>query len=256
VGHQCIAGTKATTSTRVYVLLTPPLPGTPAPGGEGLARIDLHSNSDVLDNPELLTWFLAHDASPNAASQIGRTPFMAAVAHAPLETVQLLRAHGADAGNTLPSAARSKTPGRLEVVCLLLDTGAPIDAVEYEHNALGFSSDFNLGPAVDLAVCYNSDEMLELLLERGARMEIVDYFEGRSVLQLATDFGSPRKGGMQMDLARGSPGETAEEVRAKLPRKPEIVGELYHGAKIKLIPVELAKQDVARSLMRQKLQKL
>ena len=141
---------------------------------------------------------------------------------------------------------------------LLLDTGAPIDAVEYEHNALGFSSDFNLGPAVNLAVCYNSDAMVELLLERGARTEIVDYFEGRSVLQLATDFGSPRKGEllkrrMQMDLARGCPGETAEEVRYW---KPEIVGELYHGAKIKLIPVELAKQDVARSLMRQKLQKL
>lgn len=101
---------------------------------------------------------------------------------------------------------------------LLLDIGAPIVAVEYEHNALGYSSDFNIGPALNLALCYISDEMAELLLERGPRTDIVDYFEGRSVLQLATDFRSPRKvklleRRMQMDLARRNPGETAEEAR-------------------------------------------
>ena len=95
-------------------------------------------------------------------------------ADAPLATVQLLLAHGGQVENALPAAARSKTPSRLDIARLLLDRGTPINAVEYEHSTLRFSSNFDLGGALNLALCYNSDEMVSLLLERGARTEIVD----------------------------------------------------------------------------------
>jgi ankyrin repeat protein len=117
---------------------------------------------------------------------------MVAAANAPLATVELLWSNGAEVGNALPCAARSKVPGRFEVIRFLLDNGAPIDAVEYEHNTYGFGSDFVIGSALNLAVCYGGDDTVELLLERGARIDIVD-FDGRSALELARKFGSPKK---------------------------------------------------------------
>ena len=140
---------------------------------------------------------------------------MVAAASAPVTTVQLLATYCAEVGNALPCAARSDVAGRLEVVRFLLDNGAPIDAVQYQHNAYGFGSDFDMGPALTLAVCYNSDDMVELLLERGCRTDIVD-FEGRNALQLAREFGSAKKVELlerhfQLERATGGLGERGKE---------------------------------------------
>ena len=78
---------------------------------------------------------------------------MAAAAKAPLETVQLLHQRGALPENTAPSTAKSSIPSCLKVLRFLLDIGAPIDAIEFQHNPQGYASNFNVGSALNLACC-------------------------------------------------------------------------------------------------------
>ena len=84
-------------------------------------------------------------------------------------------------------------PERLEVMTYLLEIGAPIDAIEFEHDARAAGSIFNAGSAINIASCepYGEEE-LEVLLTRGARTDIPD-FEGRTCLDIARRCGSPRK---------------------------------------------------------------
>ena len=74
----------------------------------------------------------------------------------------------------LPWAIRGKEPEDLEIVRFLLDIGAPIDGVEYEHDARLEDSyrPFSYGSAINRAVVFGSDDMVELLLPRGARTDI------------------------------------------------------------------------------------
>jgi ankyrin repeat protein len=123
---------------------------------------------------------------------------MAAAAKARLEAVQLLHQRGALPGNTAPSAARSPVASRLGVLRFLLHIGAPIDAIEFQHNPKGYASDFNVGSALNLACCWTSkssnnegEAMVEMLLARGARTNVPD-FSGRTALDLAREYGTER----------------------------------------------------------------
>jgi ankyrin repeat protein len=152
----------------------------------------------VLDKHELVVWFLDHGADPNAECKIGVSPFMEATSKASLEIVQLLHRHGARPGITATCAAQSSVPGRFEVLKYLLDIGTPIDAIDFEHNAIGQASIIQLGPAINHAVCNKEtntkekEKMIELLLARGARTDIPDYFFKRTAVDLAMEYGTSK----------------------------------------------------------------
>lgn len=85
-------------------------------------------------------------------------------------------------------------PENIDIVRFLLDIGAPIDATEYEHDpwlAANYQS-FNRGSAINRAVVDCSENMIELLLSRGARTDIVD-MNGDTCLDLVRKYGFSKK---------------------------------------------------------------
>jgi ankyrin repeat protein len=94
----------------------------------------------------------------------------------------------------LPWAIRDTGPENVDIVRFLLDIGAPIDAIEYEHDpwlAANYQA-FNRGSAINHAVVDCSEDMVELLLSRGARTDIVD-MNGNTCLDLVRKYGYSRK---------------------------------------------------------------
>lgn len=93
----------------------------------------------MLDDTDMVRWFLAHGADPNAESHHGLTPFLKAVQVRPLETVRLLHEAGASLSIAVPfvCAAPAAQDGeteadgaarRLQVLRYLLDNGADPEA--------------------------------------------------------------------------------------------------------------------------------
>jgi ankyrin repeat protein len=149
----------------------------------------------VLDNEPLLHWFLDHGANPNTSCTVRRTPFEEAARSSPLSTVRLLYEHGALPGNTAPVAAKSEVPGRLEVLRFLLDIGAPIDAMDHDHIPGGVGNQIIVGTPLMHACLGDTEEkdaMVEMLLQRGARTDIVDE-HGETAMDKAKRWGDQRK---------------------------------------------------------------
>lgn len=93
----------------------------------------------MLGDADLVRWFLAHGADPNAESHHGLTPFLKAVQERPLATVRLLHEAGSSLAIAIPfvCSARAAQVGeteadgaarRLEVLRYLLDNGADLEA--------------------------------------------------------------------------------------------------------------------------------
>ncbi|KAF9876693.1 hypothetical protein CkaCkLH20_05539 [Colletotrichum karsti] len=134
----------------------------------------------ILEDKELVEWFLAHGANPNAEARYGWTPWLRAIVWAPLEIVKLLHEAGGRLdlavpyvcyGRTSPNHA-AKFPDRMDVLQYLLDAGADIDARMWSHNRYGRMSHFDFGSAVNIAVYCGKDDIVEELLRRGARTDI------------------------------------------------------------------------------------
>jgi ankyrin repeat protein len=85
----------------------------------------------ILDDAQLVTWYLEHGADPNARCGLGSTPFSVAVQEHSLATIKLLRSHGADPriGNPLHYAVLRKCD-RVEVLEWLLAQGACVDKLQ------------------------------------------------------------------------------------------------------------------------------
>ncbi len=147
--------------------------------------------SHVVKNERLVRWFLSHGASPDApAINPAFTPVMSAARYAPLSIVKLIYAHGASHHDVLQTAAESAAEGRLEVMEFLLDDGADINAVKWEHDHESFTSFglLELGTALHYAAKSGYADKVELLLRRGARAEVLDS-TGKTALDLARAYG-------------------------------------------------------------------
>ncbi|KAI1300887.1 hypothetical protein F5Y03DRAFT_221226 [Xylaria venustula] len=131
----------------------------------------------VLHNEELVRWFLAHGADPNAETSMGMTPFLKAVGHEPLSMVKLLHEAGGSIDIAVPFACIPSAPtrppaeDRLEVLRYLLDLGADPNAPKWAHNRKGAHTDFNWGSTLNAVLANGRADLAEELLRRGARTD-------------------------------------------------------------------------------------
>ncbi|RYP63377.1 hypothetical protein DL771_009313 [Monosporascus sp. 5C6A] len=167
----------------------------------GLAVNEALSHSFVLQDENLVRWFLANGADPNAQSRNGLSPFLRAVSEAPLTTVQLLHAAGGSPALAVPFACSplpciprtsnedgSENRRRLALLRFLLDAGADPDARKWAHSSRGRASDFDWGSGLNLALVNGFDDLAEELLRRGARTDVVTFniaSRGETALELA-----------------------------------------------------------------------
>ncbi|KAL8814655.1 MAG: hypothetical protein Q9223_006139, partial [Gallowayella weberi] len=145
----------------------------------------------VIQDENLVQWFLSQGASPNIAPpRLARTPVMAAGVYGSLNTMKLLFAHGALNLDVLQSAAESPIADRLPIMEFILEKGADIDAVKWRHHQPSFEafSALELGTALHYAAKNGYVDRVELLLRRGADKSVLDS-TGRTALQLAEAYG-------------------------------------------------------------------
>ncbi|KAF2439154.1 ankyrin [Karstenula rhodostoma CBS 690.94] len=153
-------------------------------------NLSVDSCSLLLEHVDLVEHCLARGASPNASSPSGHTVMQRAVAYAPLEITKLLVAHGGTikGTNVLAHAAcahaqakatsGSQTPhfeDRRETIHYLLDQGALIDAhysATMNDKQTGDGVLFGTMTALHFAIAGNQADLVQLLLERGARIDL------------------------------------------------------------------------------------
>jgi ankyrin repeat protein len=144
----------------------------------------LSSHAVGADRIKLVKWLLENGADPNENSQAGLwTCLDIGVVHASIETVELLLKHGANIQNT-NSLLRACVYGRIEMINLLLDYG--IDVNEIPDNELTTDRDRKrgLGTALHIAARKNQEEVVRVLLKRGADRAMVDSLD-KTVLDIA-----------------------------------------------------------------------
>lgn len=91
--------------------------------------------------------------------------------------------------NALHMAVRSPRSGRYQVVEYLLNAGADVDAREYEGTErLSTRASSGLGTALHYAARKGREDLVRLLLERGASTEIRDTL-GRTAADVAREAG-------------------------------------------------------------------
>ena len=120
-------------------------------------------------------WFLDHGALPSSyCNGRGYSALDAAASFASPDIVMVLLDHGAMVSNTnaLHMAVRSTSRSRRsrrDMVEFLLDAGVDIDAIEHAGN-WPFSP--NYGTALHVAASCGHEDLVRLLLERGADTSI------------------------------------------------------------------------------------
>lgn len=144
-----------------------------------------NSNRFVLENIDLVTWFLSHSADPNARCVLDITPLSYAVNSAPFEVIKTLFAHGGsiNKGQLLHFAASRKLSDRLEVMAYLVNKGAPINDIMYQHDlpSTNLQEPIGLGTPLHVAARVGNLDVIRFLLEKGADLNIVDS-RGQTVL--------------------------------------------------------------------------
>lgn len=121
---------------------------------------------------EFTKWLLENGADPNSGALLNGSisAITAAAMQNFLDLVQLLVQHGAKVSGTgaLPAAAEH---GHLAMVRYLLNEGAEIDEVGvYDYGTTRPNK--NLGTALQKALAREDQGMVDLLRNRGARMDV------------------------------------------------------------------------------------
>ncbi|KAL2408448.1 hypothetical protein ABEF93_003514 [Exophiala dermatitidis] len=148
----------------------------------------------AVEDADLVTWFLSHGANPDAGCQLDLTPLSYAVQYAPLDIIKTLFDHGGSVrtGQLLHYAVRRDQPDILEVLAYLLNKGASVNDVMYQHHPDSYrlQQAFGLGTPLHEAAQLGKLEVIRFLLEHGADPNVVDSL-GQTVLERATIYGHP-----------------------------------------------------------------
>lgn len=140
------------------------------------------------DKVSLVQWHLAHGADPNANLRgETHTALELGAIHASTETLALLLQHNARIQST-SALTLAAYYGRVKVVAFLLDHGAAIDEIPDNDHIYEAEREKGLGNALHTAAREGKDEVVALLLERGADPEVKDSL-GKSALELAESRG-------------------------------------------------------------------
>ncbi|KAH6643691.1 ankyrin repeat-containing domain protein [Boeremia exigua] len=121
---------------------------------------------------EMVMWLLDHGANPNSRCDWDFTPTSVAMLAAPLETINTLFERGANplCGQLLHYAVLRDKSDALEVVCKIVEKGAPINEIKYEKELKTYfeRKPFGLGTPLHRAAETGKKDVVEYLLKMGA----------------------------------------------------------------------------------------
>lgn len=124
----------------------------------------------------MTSWLLEHGANPNAQCEVDCTPLSYAVRNASLNVIELLLNHGGDVqkGQLLQYAV-CRDEELEDVVSLLVDRGAPLNATMYQDGPT-FMRFFplSLGTALHVATEQGKANAIRLLIRLGADTSVKD----------------------------------------------------------------------------------
>ncbi|KAL8902130.1 MAG: hypothetical protein Q9207_004862 [Kuettlingeria erythrocarpa] len=148
--------------------------------------------SHAVEDIDLVRWFLAYGANPNARVPSWPSPLEVAARKASLEVIELMVQHGGriHPSNVLPSAAMTSLPNRTDVLAYLLDHGISVNVLQFEYDQHIFNLHWMraFGTALHNAAENGNDELVKFLLERGADPSLKDSV-GKRALQYAEEKG-------------------------------------------------------------------
>lgn len=144
-------------------------------------------SSYAVKDEEMTTWLLNHGADPNGQCKIDDTPLSYAVHAAPLSNIKLMFDCGGDIhrGQLLHRAIYRENDV-IEVVTMLLEKGAPLNAIMYQDHEFSRVILDYLGPGTALhrAAELGRVDVVHHLLSWGADTTILDT-KGRTALERA-----------------------------------------------------------------------
>ncbi|KAF9252159.1 hypothetical protein CBS147333_488 [Penicillium roqueforti] len=153
-----------------------------------MSRTDPPILANALEDPEMTTWLLDHGADPNTRCDIDNTPLSYAARYAALSTIDLLLRRGGDVriGQLVRNAIYRESDS-LKVVEMLVDRGAPFNALMYEdHQYSRNMFPFMRETPLHTAVALKKGDVIRYLVHKGASVDIEDC-RGQTVMQSADE---------------------------------------------------------------------
>ncbi|KAK3635925.1 hypothetical protein LTR56_014463 [Elasticomyces elasticus] len=147
----------------------------------------------AVEDPALVSWFLAHSADPNARCVMDITPLSAAVESASLPTIQQLFDHGASVlrGQLMHYAVVRRLSDRLQIMEYLLSKhpSLSLSKVMYEDEPYCFESKkyFGLGTPLHDAAASGHLDAVQFLLAHGSDASVKDSL-GRLAIERARQY--------------------------------------------------------------------
>lgn len=135
----------------------------------------------------MTAWLLDHGADPNRQCVMDLTPLSLAVEHGPMSVIDLMLSHGGNArqGQLLHHAVERHSD-TIEVLRLLIDKGAPINATMYEDHYPSWAlfHFMGLGTALHKAAELGKVDVVRYLISQGVDQSIKDA-NGRTAMECA-----------------------------------------------------------------------
>ena len=146
----------------------------------------------VVEDAEMVAWFLERGASPNTRCDLDLTPLSIAVCYSSMAIIQSLFDQGGciKFGQLLHHAIRRDLPDQMEVFDLILSKGPPINHVMNQEYMYGYYMQrcFGLGTPLQEAAELGKLDMVKRLIEEGAH-PLIRNSRGKVPLGRARDKG-------------------------------------------------------------------